>query len=115
MQSCKVFDLLLLSREQVANQSMRRRAISSATSLATKPHLYRSKWLDLLSPSMQVLIGVVGRSANGNKETEAVAIVDQFKASTKGKVTVVRQNPARRNAVLSLCECLARYTRRKQY
>ena len=116
MRSCKVFDLLLLSRQQqAANQSMRRHAISSATGLATKPHLYRSKGLDLLSPSMQVLIGIVGRSANGNKEPEAVAIVDQFKASTKGKVTIISQDTARRNTVLSLHECLAKCTRRKQY
>ena len=78
--------LLLLSiLRQEAKQSKRRRAISSATELLTRPHLYRSKGLDLLSPSIQVLIGVVGRSTNGNKKAEAVAIVNQFKASTKGK------------------------------
>ena len=72
---------------------MRRQAISFATGHATRPHLYRLKGLDLLFPSMQVLIGMVGRSTNGNKKPEAVAIVDQFKAATKGKVTCVSQNP----------------------
>ena len=107
--------LLLSMHRQQATQAMRRQGISSATGHATKRHLYRSKGLDLLSPSMQVLIGVVGRSANGNKEPEAVAIVDQFKASTKGKVTIISQDTARRNTVLSLHECLAKCTRRKQY
>ena len=65
--------------QQEANQSMRRHAISSATGLATRPHLYRSKGLDLLSPSMQVLIGTVGRSAIGNGKQEGVAIVVDLK------------------------------------
>ena len=79
--------LLLLSiLRQEAKHSKRRRAISSATGLATRPHLYRSKGLDLLSPSMQVLIGTVGYGANGNRKQGGVAIVDDFKASTtKGK------------------------------
>ena len=66
---------------------MRRHAISSATGLATKPHLYRLKGLDLLSPSMQVLIGIVECSAIDNRKQEGVAIVDDFKASIEGKVT----------------------------
>ena len=86
--------LLLSMHRQQATQSMRRQGISSATGLATKRHLYRSKALGLLSPSIQVLIGIVGRSTNGNRKPEAVAIVDWFKASTKGKVTCVRRNPA---------------------
>ena len=73
--------LLLSILQQKADQSMRRHAISSATGLATRPHLYRSKGLDLLSPSMQVLIGTVGRSAIGNGKQEGVAIVGSFKAS----------------------------------
>ena len=77
--------LLLSMHRQQATQSMRRQGISSATGHATKRHLYRSKGLDLLSPSIQVLIGVVGRSTNGNKKQGGVAIVNDFKASTKGK------------------------------
>ena len=73
--------LLLSILRQQAKQSKRRRAISSATGLATRPHLYRSKGLNLLSPSMQVLIGTVGRSAIGNVKQEGVAIVGSFKAS----------------------------------
>ena len=107
--------LLLSMHRQQATQSMRRQGISSATGLATRPHLYQSKGLDLLFPLMQVLIGIVGRSTNGNKKPEAVAIVDQFKASTKGKVTIISQDTARRNTVLSLHEYLAKCTRRKQY
>ena len=78
--------LLLSILRQQAKQAKRRRAISSATGHATKRHLYRSKGLDLLSPSMQVLIGTVGYGANGNRKQGGVAIVDDFKASTtKGK------------------------------
>ena len=77
--------LLLSMHRQQATQAMRRQGISSATGHATKRHLYRSKGLDLLSPSIQVLIGVVGRCTNGNKKQGGVAIVDDFKASTKGK------------------------------
>ena len=77
--------LLLSILQQEADQSMCRHAISSATELATKPHLYQSKGLDLLFPSMQVLIDMDRCGTNGNKKPEAVAIVDQFKASTKGK------------------------------
>ena len=74
--------LLLLSiLRQQAKQSKRRRAISSATGLATRPHLYRSKGLNLLSPSMQVLIGMVERSTDGNGKQGGVAIVESFKAS----------------------------------
>ena len=75
--------LLLSILRQQAKQAKRRRAISSATGLATKRHLYRSKGLNLLSPSMQVLIGTVGRSAIGNGKQEGVAIVVDLK--NKGK------------------------------
>ena len=86
MGKCVGSEVLLLSiLQQVANWSMRRQGISSATERTTKRHLYRSKALGLLSPSIQVLIGVVGRSTNGNKKQGGVAIVDDFKASTKGK------------------------------
>ena len=73
--------LLLSILRQQAKQAKRRRAISSATGHATKRHLYRSKGLNLLSPSMQVLIDTDGRSANGNVKQEGVAIVGSFKAS----------------------------------
>ena len=73
--------LLLSMHRQQATQSMRRQGISSATGHATKRHLYRSKGLNLLSPSMQVLIDTDGRSANGNVKQEGVAIVGSFKAS----------------------------------
>ena len=74
-------DLSLSIPRQGANQSMRRHVISSATGLATRPHLYRSKGLNLLSPSMQVLMAMDGYSTNGNREQEGVAIVGSFKAS----------------------------------
>ena len=73
--------LLLSMHRQQATQSMRRQGISSATGLATRPHLYRSKGLNLLSPSMQVLMAMDGSSTNGNREQEGVAIVGSFKAS----------------------------------
>ena len=80
------FNSLLLSiQQQEANQSMRRQAISFATGHATRPHLYRSKGLGLLFPSMQVLIDMDRCSTNGNRKPEGVAIVDSFKASTKEK------------------------------
>ena len=59
-----------------------RQAISCSTELAAKRHLYQSKGLDLLSPSMRVLIGTVGYGANDNRKQGGVAIVDDFKAST---------------------------------
>ena len=78
--------LLLLSiLRQEAKQSKRRRAISSATGLATRPHLYRSKGLDLLSPSMQVLMAMVGYRTNGNRKPVGVAIVVDFEIFNKGK------------------------------
>ena len=107
--------LLLSILRQEAHRSMRRQATSSATGHATKRHLYRSKALGLLFRSMQVLIDVDGCTTNGNRKLGGVAIVDDFKASTKGKWLSLVKNPARRNAVLRLRECLARYTRRKQY
>ena len=76
-------EIMLSILRQEAKQPKRRLAISSATGLATRPHLYRSKGLDLLSPSMQVLIGTVGRSAIGNGKQEGVAIVVDLK--NKGK------------------------------
>ena len=74
--------LLLSMHRQQAIQSMRRPAISSVIKRATRRHLYQSKALDLLFQSMQVLIGMVERSTNGNRKQEDVAIVDDFKAST---------------------------------
>ena len=79
-------NLSLSIPRQGANQSMRRHVISSATGLATRPHLYRLRGLDLLFPSLQVLTAMVGYSTNGNRKQGGVAIVDDFKASTtKGK------------------------------
>ena len=79
MGKCVGSEVLLLSiLRQGANWSMRRQGISSATEHTTKRHLYRSKALGLLSPSIQVLIGIVGRSTNGNKKQGGVAIVDDF-------------------------------------
>ena len=75
-------DLSLSILRQGANQSMRRRVISSATGLATEPHLYRLRGLDLLFPSLQVLTAMVGYSTNGNRKQGGVAIVVDFKAST---------------------------------
>ena len=73
--------LLLSILRQQAKQTKRRCPDSSATGLATKRHLYRSKGLNLLSPSMQVLIAAVGYSTDGNRKPEGVAIVGSFKAS----------------------------------
>ena len=75
--------LLLPILQQEADQSMRRHAISSATGLATKPHLYRLRGLDLLFPSLQVLTAMVGYSTNGNGKPEGVAIVVDLKSSIK--------------------------------
>ena len=75
--------LLLSMHRQQAIQSMRRQGISSATGRTTKRHLYRSKGLNLLSPSMQVLIAAVGYSTDGNRKPEGVAIVDDLE--NKGK------------------------------
>ena len=74
--------LLLSILRQQAKQAKRRRGISSATGRATRPHLYRSKGLNLLSPSMQVLMAMDGYSTNGNRKQGGVAIVVDFKAST---------------------------------
>ena len=83
MGSTQVLRGIMLSiLRQEANQSMRRPAISSVIKRATRRHLYQSKALDLLFQSMQVLIGMVERSTNGNRKQEDVAIVDDFKAST---------------------------------
>ena len=84
--------LLLLSiLRQQAKRTKRRCPVSSATGLATRPHLYRSKGLNLLSPSMQVLIDTDGRSANGNVKQEGVAIVGSFKASKVTSHHLVRR------------------------
>ena len=71
--------LLLSILRQEANQSMRQQGISSATGRTTKRHLYRSEGLNLLSPSMQVLIAMVGYSTNGDRKPEGVAIVVDLK------------------------------------
>ena len=73
--------LLLSIHRQQAHRSMRRPAISSVIEHATKRHLYQSKALDLLFQSMQVLIGMVERSTDGNGKQGGVAIVESFKAS----------------------------------
>ena len=77
-----VSNLSLSIHRQQANQSMCRPAMSSATGRATRRHLYRSKALDLLFQSMQVLIGTVAYGANDNRKQEGVAIVDDLKSST---------------------------------
>ena len=76
-------EIMLSILRQEANQSMRRPAISSVIKRATRRHLYQSKALDLLFQSMQVLIGMVERSTNGNGKQGGVAIVDDLK--NKGK------------------------------
>ena len=86
--------LLLSMHRQQAIQSIRRQGISSATGHTTKRHLYRLKGLNLLSLSMQVLIGMVERSTNGNGKQGGVAIVDDLKnINNKGKVTCDSQSP----------------------
>ena len=75
--------LLLSMHRQQAIQSMRRPAISSVIKRATRRHLYQSKALDLLFQSMQVLLAMVGRSTNGNRKPEGVAIVVDLKSSIK--------------------------------
>ena len=80
MGSTQVLRGIMLSiLRQEANQSMRRPAISSVIKRATRRHLYQSKALDLLFQSMQVLIGMVERSTNGNGKQGGVAIVDDLK------------------------------------
>ena len=75
--------LLLSMHRQQATQSMRRQGTFSATGHTTKRHLYRSKGLNLLSPSMQVLIAAVGYSTDGNRKPEGAAIVVDLKSSIK--------------------------------
>ena len=76
-------EIMLSILRQEADQSMRQHAISSATGLATKPHLYQLRGLDLLFPSLQVLTAMVGYSTNGNRKPEGVAIVVDLKSSIK--------------------------------
>ena len=84
MGSTQVLRGIMLSiLRQEANQSMRRPAISSVIRRATRRHLYQSQALDLLFQSMQVLIGMVERSTDGNGKQGGVAIVDDLE--NKGK------------------------------
>ena len=81
-------EIMLSILRQEANQSMRRPAISSVTKHATRRRLYQSKALDLLFQSMQVLIGMVECSTNGDRKPEGVAIVVDLKIKESDFVSV---------------------------